>query len=442
LGLLLPWSIFILTKDKMFFADQASVCVIAHGILNHLDMYRHFFNEKFPVLYYHAAFFLKYFGDDINGVRILAYATFSLTFAILYYLIAQHIKKGFLRIFYISLIFLFFIYTKTYNAATEPSLALLYLTVILFITNMKHKYLPMQHLIVGMLMGIALGFRQHALLPALLLFIFPWHRISRVYYLIGLLTSVGLWLSYFIYQGLFDDLVSSTILIAFKNPHASSYILPTGFLKLAFIIVMILFFHVLYLTRKNHKTYLAFFAIACSLPFFIRFGNTRLWPAFVILCALIFIYKKDTTPDRFLFGSKYSVKYWGVILLITLIPYRFYKEWKNSLPYHTDPLLAYIDSRFDYHESLIFLPGSAVDYCLTHHIPATKYYFIQPWFEDEAMKKTISNDIGSKKAISIIIRKEFERNPNYLDINKVINDYYHIDREAHFSDVDIFLRND
>ena len=51
-------------------------------------------------------------------------------------------------------------------------------------------------------MGIAFGLRQFALLPFLILFLAPWHRISRAYYVLAFLLSAMTWLSYFVYRGL------------------------------------------------------------------------------------------------------------------------------------------------------------------------------------------------------------------------------------------------
>jgi hypothetical protein len=413
----------------MFFADQASVCVIAHGILNHLDMYHDYFNEKFPLLYYYEALLLNLIGDDIGSVRIVSYITFSLTFGALFYLIAKNIQNTLLKFFYVALIFLFFINTKTYNAATEPSLALLYLIATLLVSSQGGSHL--KHIAVGFLLGIALGFRQHALLPAILLFIFPWHRVSRLYYLSGFFLSVSLWLGYFIYKGLFYDFIDSTILFAFYSPKALSYVVPTGFLKLAFIVTIYLFFHVIYLTRKSEKRYLAFFALSCSLPFFIRFGNTRLWPAFVALCALIFIYsKKNLKDDTFLFNKWIPIKYLTVIALIALMPYRFYLEWKKTVPYKPDQLAEYVHKKTGLNDQVVILPGRAIDYCLINRIPATKYYFIQPWFENELMKSTIVQDIAREKASLLAVRKEFELNPAYKNINETIKKYYYLDRNA------------
>ncbi len=429
LGILLPWIIFILTKNKMFFADQASVCVIAHGILNHLDMYHDYFNEKFPLLYYSEALLLNFIGDDIGGVRIVSYITFSLTFGVLFYLIAKNIQNTSLKFFYVALIFLFFINTKTYNAATEPSLALLYLIATLLVSSQGVSHL--KHIAVGFLLGTALGFRQHALLPAILLFIFSWHRVSRLYYLSGFFLSVSLWLGYFIYKGLFYDFIDSTILFAFYSPNVLSYFVPTGFLQLAFIVTTYLFFHVIYLTRKSEKRYLAFFALSCSLPFFIRFGNTRLWPAFVVLCALIFIYsKKNLKDDTFIFNKWIPIKYLTVIALIALMPYRFYLDWKKTVPYKPDQLAEYIHKKSGLNDKVMILPGRAIDYCLINRIPATKYYFIQPWFENELMKSTIVQDIVREKASLLAVRKEFELNPAYKNINETIKKYYYLDQNA------------
>ena len=415
----------------MFFADQASVCVIAHGILNHLDMYHDYFNEKFPLLYYYEALFLNFIGDDMRGVRILSYITFSFTFGILFYLIAKNIQNTLLKFFYFALIFLFFINTKTYNAATEPSLALLYLITTLLVTNQRGSNSYLKHITVGFLLGTALGFRQHALLPAILLFLFPWHRVSRLYYLSGFFFSVSLWMGYLVYKGLFYDFIDSTILFPFYSPNVLSYIVPTGFLKLGFIVTIYLFFHVIYLTRSSQSRYLAFFALACSLPFFIRFGNTRLWPAFVVLCALIFIFsEKNLKKDAFLFNKWMPIKYLTVIALIALMPYRFYLDWKETTPYKSDQLAEYIHKKTGLNDQIMILPGRAIDYCLINRIPATKYYFIQPWFENESMKNTIVLDIARKKATLLAIRKEFELNPDYKNINETIKKYYYLDRNA------------
>jgi hypothetical protein len=431
LGGLLPWTIFILTKNKMFFADQASVCVIAHGILNHLDMYHDYFNEKFPLLYYYEALFLNFVGDDIGGVRIVSYITFSLTFGTLFYLIAKNIQNTLLKFFYVAVIFLFFVNTKTYNAATEPSLALLFLIATLLISNQSDSNSYLRHVVVGFLMGTALGFRQHALLPAILLFIFPWHRVSRFYYLSGFFFSVSLWVGYLVYKGLFYEFIDSTILFAFYSPNALSYVVPTGFLQLAFIVTTYLFFHVIYLTRKSKKRYLAFFALSCSLPFFIRYGNTRLWPAFVVLSALIFIFsKKSLKEDTFLFNQWISIKYLAVITLIALMPYRFYLDWKKTIPYKPDLLAEYIHKKTRLNDQVMILPGRAIDYCLINRIPATKYYFIQPWFENDLMKSTIVQDIAREKASLLAVRKEFELNPAYKNINETIKKYYYLDQNA------------
>lgn len=428
LGALSPWVLYLITKDKMYFHDQSSVCVIAQGILSGLDMYRDYFNEKLPVLYYYFSFLMRFLTPDIESVRIISYSVLSITFALIYYLVSTVKNYLPLKIF-IPLLSLFFLASsKSYNAATEPSLALIYLAVTLLVCHETFSKLTLRNFAVGILMGIALGFRQHSLMPALILLFIPWHKISRMYYLAGVVTGVLSWMLYFISHNLMNDLLWSTFFYAIDNPNLKSYIQPVGYFKSSFIIVLILFALATYAFKNSWKKWLPLFALSCSLSFFVRFGNTRLWPAFIVLLALLLIYLKNNHSSLKKMNDRY-LRVGMIVLLLLAFPYKLYGEYQKSRFDESHHVAQFLMTHTKPHESILIYPGEPILHCLSFRKPSSKYYFISPWFVSDKVLETIARDIQIKKPKLILIRNDFVKDSTFQKVFDVINEHYLVNQD-------------
>lgn len=391
-------------------------------------MYRDYFNEKLPLLYYYYAYLLKFLNPGIEGVRIISYSILSLTFGVIFYLVST-IKNNLLLKIATPLLSLFFLASsKSYNAATEPSLALIYLTVIFLIYEEKFSNLIFRNFLVGLLMGMALGFRQHSIVPAFMLFFIPWHKISRSYYVVGFVIGFLTWISYFMTHHLMTDLLWSTFFYTFESPNLKHYIQPVGYFKSSFIIVFALFMFATWLLHDSWKKWLPLFALSCSLSFFVRFGNSRLWPAFIILLILILIeFNKNHQLIK-----KINMTYLKLVTILVIFlafPYKLYGEYQKSKSDQSHHVAQFLRDHTDAHDSVIIYPGEPTLHCLSHRKPGSKYYFVLPWFVSEKVLETIAHDIVNKKPKLILIKNDFVKDNTYQKIFDVIYNHYKIKQD-------------
>jgi len=410
-GLFFTWVIFGLTLGKFPFSDEGSICLISNGLNHGLEMYRDFFNEKFPLVYYWSAFVTRFTFGGLEGARLASVIPTSLTIGILFYVLSKATKNFKLLIIFSILILCFFVYSRSFNASTESPLGLIYLLILLCIykSNIKPK---IQSTAIGSLMGIAFGFRQFAIIPFVVLLFAPWHRTSRIYYIVGFILSMLTWFSYFLYHGLTTDFYNATLHIFTTNPNISKYAAPVGFLKGAFLcIFLIALLNYQFATTKKHK-WLILFALSCSATFFIRYGNFRLWPAFVVLLGLLFISK----PKK-LFHSKNSGCIMYVILLLAIlltVPYRLIYQFNSNNTEKYQHIVDVIKKETTNDQRVLIYPFDPNAYCLSERLPASKHYFMMPWTINDDVVKDIIDDINSKKAKLIVVTTRFTETENLM----------------------------
>ena len=169
------------------------------------------------------------------------------------------------------------------------------------------------------------------------------------------------------------------------------------------------------------------FALSCSVSFFVRFGNTRLWPAFIVLLALLLLYFRGN-HSSFKKWDSYYLRGGMALLLLLAFPYKLHGEYQKSHLDESHHVAQFLMENTKSHESILVYPGEPILHCLSFRKPGSKYYFISPWFVSDKVLDTIVRDIQVKKPTLILIRNDFVKDNTYQKVFDVINKRYFIDQ--------------
>ena len=178
-----------------------------------------------------------------------------------------------------------------------------------------------------------------------------------------------------------------------------------------------------YLLKDTPKRWLPFFAVSCSLSFFIRFGNTRLWPAFILLCALIILHMNLLNKSKVKFKPLYFNT--ALILLVVLIfPYKLLSEINKDKLDKSNLMANFVKERTKEYDTILAYPGDPGLYCLAKRRPASKFYFLAPWLASPEIINTVVRDIKIHKPKMIILRQDFENDQSFSAIHEAIRARY------------------
>ena len=278
----LTWFIF---HDGGAFVDEGSYCTIATGILHGGLPYRDYFNEKAPLQYFWTAAIMALSDEGIDGARLASSLTLSATLFLLFWQLIKHQWGLLITTVWLGIVILLGWMMSIHSNTTESSLALLF--VMSAVLSLGVAATPLltarKAFFIGILQGLACGFRQHAAAPALLLLFAPWLKNVRRFYFYGGAAGLLIWLGLITYLGIFNDFLEAAVLFHFDNNKAGSYfrglqMSVTGLVSFGAWLVLLIGFY-LSPGSARHRIFLIIWAVLLALPFFGRMDEFRLWPS-------------------------------------------------------------------------------------------------------------------------------------------------------------------
>lgn len=282
---------FFLLRDYGAFGDEGSYCTIGQGIVQGLLPYQDFFNEKPPLQYLWTALFFQLFGSDFSVNRIISSVSLFLVIGLMLSLLAGRSKSVVLLIFWTASIGVIGLIMQAYNNTAESTLALLFVASMVLVFNSGPIRATHASFLVGLLQGLACGFRQTAIFSALFLLVAPWHQVPRKFYLAGFILGAGVWIGPLISLGILDDAIGATLLFHLDNPTRNTYFLglASGNYNAFAIWLLILAASGFNAWRLKKHYWLCLWLVIAALPFFGRMDAFRLWPSTMMGLAYLFM---------------------------------------------------------------------------------------------------------------------------------------------------------
>ena len=396
LSILLAAIVYFLCRSRGYFSDEGSFCTTAQGILQGRLPYRDYFNEKPPLQYFWTAAIMAISAPTLSGARLAAAATLMLTAAcILRAPAAQARRDGLALLGWMGIIFLAALDMAAFNDTAESSLAFLFAASAFLFVNpgsdepRRARTAALQ----GVISGIAIGFRQAAIAPALMLLLLPHADLPKRSYLCGFAVGLACWLAPLIALGMGPTFFHSAVTFHADNPAMTTYFRGPLARELVDIAVWIVCFGWLATLKeyKGKRLWLIFWFAAMALSFFGRMDAFRLWPSTAAMLVLL------ARADHEGFSARAGAIATAGLALFALLLHRP-EVFPASLDVSKD--IAALTRPGD---RVWTGPFSPLRYCLAQRQPASRYYFILPWTAKAEVRQEIVEDIvrSSPKLIAI-----------------------------------------
>lgn len=383
---------FFLLQDYGSFGDEGSFCTIGQGITKGYLPYQDYFNEKPPLQYFWTALIFTLFSSDFESNRIVASFAFFLTLSLILFQVTVRTKSLAFPVFWAAAISVIGLIMQAYNNTAESSLALILVASLILIFRPGQIGHANASFLVGLLQGLACGFRQTAIFSALFLLVAPWHRAPRKYYVAGFLLGAGIWIAPLMMLGILDDAINATLLFHLDNPERNTYFhgLQSGNYN-AFAIWLFVVAACGFNAWKTGKQYwLCVWLIIAALPFFGRMDAFRLWPSTMMGLAYLFMNMEMAVNSR-------SLRF-GMIALPLLI---FSVELPVKMAF--DRSIAMEVVRYTSADDTIWVgPFKPNVYCISQRKPASRFYFLLPWIMKPGVETAVLRDFSQNPPRMIV----------------------------------------
>ena len=418
-ALALAWGVaaayYLFLRNTGPSGDEGSYCTIGQGIINGYLPYRDYFNEKPPLQFYWTALIFSLFGSGIESSRIASSIMLGLALSLSLYQLAARSRSITQLAFWASVLAVVGVVMRAYNNLAESTLALLFVASLLLTIKPEALAARPASFLTGFLQGVACGFRQTALVSALMLLAAPWHRTSRWVYVSGLLSGLTLWIGLISSVGIFRDAIEAIVLFHVDNPARSTYfnLIESSSVKGLALWALVLAGVAIHAYRTQRNWITAWLIIA-ALPFFGRMDAFKLWPSMLMGFTYLFTYANIGPHRRTLLP-------YLLALLITLLsisrPSSFEKDEAISKQ------VMQLSSSNDTIWVGPFMPNI---YCMSNRRPASRYYFALPWTIKQSAKMQLIKDLylNRPKVIVDVSNKWFSLNTLTPEIMQLIKDNY------------------
>ena len=407
---------FFVFAEKGPFTDEGSSCTIAQAVLKGSLPYRDYFNEKVPLQYFWTALVMRATVTGIEGARIASSIALGLALTLSLSRLVRRGASMTLNISWAVVIALAAVLMRAFNNTADSTLALLFTACALLIFDGQRIRPSVQSLLVGVIQGIACGFRQTVLVSAFVLLVAPWHRTTRWAYASGFLFGAGLWIASLYSIGIFHETLEATVLFHSDNLDWSSYFRSLQESDYPAFLVWLLCLGSVALVglRLREARWALIWLVAAATPFFGRMDAFRLWPSTLVAFTYIFI--------RFGDGAKYiSLVIFGLLTIVAILSAPGFRSFQSENE------VARRIKRYSTDQQTIWVgPFSPNAYCLSNRQSASRYYFVLPWIAKTGIRAQIVKDIREKKPNLIVdvSDKEFALSQLLPDLMPLLQEKY------------------
>lgn len=388
------------------FADEGSFCTIAQRILAGLSPYRDLFNEEAPLEYIVTAAFLAAFGDSMDTVRAVPAVTLGVISTLGVALAGRmSARLGVMMAWPLALLASGPAFQAFNNIAEAPIALLLLAAVWLHGCDPDAPPSTRHAALAGALLGLAVGFKQSALLPAVALALLRSTRLRLAAYSGGLIAGLAFWLGALAAQGILDDFAWAGLTFHWSNQGAASYLRAPYAQDWAGITLFALAFTgALVWTRGQpaQRGKLVVAAVA-ALPFLLRMDAFRLWPAYVLALSVL---ASAWIPRR----DHGRTAAWGAGLICGVyLVFRPFGGWETFREY--DAVVDHVVAHASAADTIWAGPHDPNVYCLAHRRPASRFYFILPWTATPEVRHELAAQLAFRPPAVIVDRGEWLGNP-------------------------------
>ena len=419
----LAFGIYFAARSRGYFSDEGSFCTIAQGILHGRLPYRDLFNEKPPLQYFWTAAIMAVSQPTLAGARLASTLALILVFSCILHRPAEQIRSPLSFLAWTILAFLIAMNMLAFNNTAESSLAALFSLNALLLHRGALAEAPANRVVIaqGFLSGISIGFRQAAILPALLLMFPPNRKFSKKAYCLGLVAGLLCWLAPLYALGIGSEFFSSTVGFQLTNPGVLAYLRGPALADAMTGLLWLLCLGWLISLRKNDKgmLWLVFWVTAISVSAFFRMDGFRLWPS--VAAALVLISQEEPEENLVSRIVPLAIASAALLALVGFHPKRssVYTDLASAITQVTTP-----------RDRIWVGPFHPLSYCLAGRQPASRYYFILPWTAKARVRRQIVADIGRTQPRLIILN---ERDPPSVaqlmpQLLRIVATRYHVIR--------------
>lgn len=391
IGLLVGALVFFFLRARGYFTDEGAFCTLAQGILHGEFPYKAYFNEKPPLQYFWTAAVMALTEPTMIGARLASAISFGATLAFILQKPAKRLRHPGELLAWIILAVAVGLCMSAYLDTADSSLALLYSASLWLTLNPSEdvRRRRMVSVVQGAIFGIALGFRQTAIAPALVMLLLPEGKLPKMPFVGGFMLGLLGWLVPVLLLGMGPDLVRSTLTFYADNPHASTYLREPRRTSLGAVAVWLLGL-VWFWTKPGtgseqwkQRAWFVALVIAMGLQAFGRMEPFRLWPSMAAMLVLL-----AHTPIGPKIAARAIAAAAAAIALIATL-YRFPQPVGDFQA--TAEAIAAMTSPSD---RVWVGPGKPLGYCLAQRRPSSRYYFIMPWTAKPEVTAQILHDVA------------------------------------------------
>lgn len=397
LGCVIAGLIFLVYRGSAPFVDEGSFCTISQGILEGKLPYQDYFNEKPPLQYFWTASVMYFVGIGIDGARIASSITLALALAFSLASLSQRTKNLFVVVVWAAALTVIGLSMKIFNNTSESSLAMLNVISAILVLKTDWDHPARQGFVVGFIQGVACGFRQHAVITAIVLLFMPWHKSSRIFYLLGFFVGLFVWVAVLFSLNIFDQFREATLFFHIDNPHRKSYLSGANVSDYPVIAMWCaLCIWVVFVSKRQWKLWIPLWALAASLPFFGRMDLFRLWPSTMLLVTCIFILSGNSLVMR---TTSWAMVCFSLVGALLVPPH--YKDDFSKIIQISKTIQAIIPED----NTIWVAPFEPNIYCFTQKESVSRYYFILPWIAKPEVQEEILGSLKHNKPYLIVVLK-------------------------------------
>lgn len=380
LGGVLAVLLFLTFMGRGAFNDEASFCTVGQGIVNGGLPYRDYFNEKPPLQYFLTAGTMALVGPTWTGARVTAAVAFAICAGCVLTEPFRRRASPLELSLWSALSLLAAAKLSAYTGTADASLATLYcLTALLGWGRSPGRQTA---LLLGALLGLAVGLRQAALFPAAVMALSPQLSGHRIRFLAGFGLGVVAWLTPFLVNGAAPAVVDATVLFHLGSEQVATYTRHTPDSKVALVIWTVLVLTaVMRQPTRSRALWVGLLLLSLVAPYLGRADAFRLWPSSAAALTLIAASGTLSGIGRLILG--------GLAVLLACSVVRQFPD----PPAEELAVAAAVERSTAPGDRVWAGPYAPWVYCLSGRQPASRYYFIVPWTAKPEVRQALMADL-------------------------------------------------
>jgi hypothetical protein len=390
LGTLVSLAIHLAYWNAGAFGDEGSFCTLGQELLHGHVPYRDYFNEKMPLQYVWTAAVMGLSTSGIAGARLAAGICLAAVFALFAYQLRSRSLTGAVPPLLLAAVIC--VGMRGYNNTAESSLALLYGVAAILIVRQGRVPGQGNAVALGLIHGLAIGFRQTGVACAIVVLASPWIAGRRIAFLTGVFAALIGWVGLLYAVGVQPSQLLSALYFPAGSAETVQYF--RGVVSGGWVWVLAWVALIAGATWANPDRWRAAWTcawlFALALPFFARMDGFRLWPstaAATLMLLPVVMHQKKTAQALWMIAA-------GVALMFRLGKAESFdrdSEIASYLLHHTRA-----------QDSIWVAPWRPNVYCLSARESATRFYFILPWTAQARVKAEIMLDLARNKPEFIV----------------------------------------